>query len=70
VLIDDRDAMPGVKFADAGLIGMPIRVVISPRSLSNNEVEVKLRKTGETSMVNKDNALEFVIDIILNNKEI
>ena len=55
VLIDDRDAMPGVKFADADLIGMPIRVVISPRSLSNNEVEVKLRKTGETSMVNKDN---------------
>lgn len=70
VLIDDRDAMPGVKFADADLIGMPIRVVVSPRSLSNNEVEVKLRKTGETFMVNKDNALKFVMDIILNNKDI
>lgn len=70
VLIDDRDAMPGVKFADADLIGMPVRVVISPRSLVNNEVEVKLRKTGETFMVNKNKALEFVLDIISNNKEI
>ena len=67
-LIDDRDSMPGVKFADADLIGMPIRLVVSPRSLQNNEVEIKLRKTGETFMVNKDEAFNFVLDLIKNNK--
>jgi len=69
-IIDDRDSMPGVKFADADLIGMPIRVVVSPRSLQNNQVEVKIRKTGETSMVDVEKAYDFIVDIISNNKEI
>lgn len=70
VLIDDRDVMPGVKFADADLIGMPLRVLVSPRSLANNQVEIKLRKTGEVFMVNVQDALSKVLDIIENNKEI
>ncbi|MBR4003722.1 MAG: proline--tRNA ligase [Clostridia bacterium] len=69
-IIDDRDSMPGVKFADADLIGMPIRVVVSPRSLQNNQVEVKIRKTGETSIVDVEKAYDFIVDIISNNKEI
>ena len=69
-IIDDRDSMPGVKFADADLIGMPIRVVVSPRSLQNNQVEIKIRKTGETSMIDIEKAYEYIIDIINNNKEI
>ena len=43
VLFDDRDEAPGVKFADADLIGMPVRVVVSPRSLQNGGVEIKRR---------------------------
>ena len=70
VLIDDRDVMPGVKFADADLIGMPLRVLVSPRSLANNQVEIKLRKTGEVFMVDVQDALSKVLDIIENNKEI
>ncbi|MBQ9792619.1 MAG: proline--tRNA ligase [Clostridia bacterium] len=70
VLIDDRDCMPGVKFADADLMGMPIRVVVSPRSLQNGQVEIKLRKTGETSLVFIDESLETILDIIKNNKNV
>jgi len=49
-LIDDRDAMPGVKFSEADLIGMPIRIVVSPRTIKENMVEIKLRSSGETFM--------------------
>ena len=70
VLIDDRDVMPGVKFNDADLIGMPLRVLISPRSLSNNQIEIKLRKTGEVIMVDAQDGLNKILDIIQNNKEI
>ena len=47
VLYDDRDCAAGIKFADADLMGMPIRVVISPRTLQEGEAEVKLRRGGE-----------------------
>ncbi len=70
VLIDDRDCMPGIKFADADLMGMPIRVVVSPRSLQNSEVEIKLRKTGETQMVSTDKALDQILNTIKTNKNI
>ena len=66
VLIDDRDCMPGVKFADADLIGMPIRVVVSPRNLSNGQVEIKYRKSGETILINKEDVCQSLVDIIDN----
>ena len=47
VLYDDRDCAAGIKFADADLMGMPIRVVVSPRTLEQGEAEVKLRKGGD-----------------------
>ena len=43
-LFDDRDEAAGVKFADADLIGMPVRAVVSPRSIQNGGIEVKHRK--------------------------
>jgi prolyl-tRNA synthetase len=46
VLFDDRDASPGVKFADADLLGMPVQVVVGPRGLANGVVERKARGTG------------------------
>lgn len=47
VLIDDRNVRPGVKFKDADLIGIPLQVIIGERSLKNNYIEVKRRRTKE-----------------------
>ena len=49
VLIDDRDARAGVKFADAELIGIPYRITVGPRGLANDEVELTVRRDGATS---------------------
>lgn len=51
VLLDDRDARPGVKFADAELVGIPFRVTVGPKGLANGEVEVTERRTGQTTNV-------------------
>ncbi len=50
VLYDDRDESPGVKLTDAELLGMPIIVTISPRSLAAGGAEVTVRETGERSI--------------------
>ena len=49
VLYDDRKETAGVKFADADLIGIPLRITLGSRSLKEGKVEVKIRKTGETT---------------------
>jgi prolyl-tRNA synthetase len=51
VLFDDRAASAGEKFADSDLIGIPYRVIISSKGLSNNQYEVKNRQTGEVTLV-------------------
>ena len=48
VLYDDRDAGPGQKFADAELVGCPLRITIGRRTLSGGEVEVQVRRGRET----------------------
>jgi prolyl-tRNA synthetase len=57
VLMDDRDERPGVKFKDADLLGMPVRVVIGKRGLENNEIEVVERKTKAVKKVTPENCL-------------
>jgi prolyl-tRNA synthetase len=48
VLIDDRDERPGVKFKDADLIGIPVRLTMGDKALAEGAVEFKLRKdTGK-----------------------
>lgn len=47
VLIDDRNVRPGVKFKDADLVGIPLQIIIGERSLNNNYIEVKKRRTKE-----------------------
>ena len=54
-LFDDRAESPGVKFNDADLIGCPLRLTLSERSLKAGGVEVKVRKTGEVSYHPLDN---------------
>lgn len=63
-LLDDRDISAGAKFADADLMGMPIRLVISPKLLQNNEFEVKVRKTGEVIIIQKERLFEELNRII------
>ncbi len=61
VLFDDRQLGPGMMFKDADLIGLPLRVVIGERDfLATGEIEVKVRKTGETLKVKKDELLPTV----------
>jgi prolyl-tRNA synthetase len=51
VLFDDRDESPGVKFNDADLVGVPIRVTVGKRSLDEGGVELKLRDENDRSLV-------------------
>jgi len=51
VLYDDRDARPGDKFADADLMGIPYRIVLSERTMTDNSVEVKSRTEDKTQLV-------------------
>lgn len=60
VLYDDRDVAPGVKFADADLIGIPIIVTIGQRSLANGVVEVKDRLTDERKEVSVPQILDYL----------
>jgi prolyl-tRNA synthetase len=60
VLLDDRDVRPGVKFADADLIGIPLRLVISRKTLESNQVETKIRQSGEVLAVDRDKVVEFI----------
>ena len=60
VLFDDRDARPGVKFADAELIGIPHRLVVGERSLAKGELEYRHRRDSESRMMKRDAALEML----------
>jgi prolyl-tRNA synthetase len=51
VLFDDRDDSPGVKFNDADLLGIPLRLTISPRTLQSQSIELKWRKDNQTELV-------------------
>lgn len=50
-VIDDRNERAGVKFKDADLIGYPLRVVCGPKGLEKNQLEIKIRRTGEVKML-------------------
>lgn len=64
VLFDDRQVSAGVKLTDSELMGMPIRVVISPKSLANNQAEITIRESGEKSFISIDELVEEVKAII------
>jgi prolyl-tRNA synthetase len=60
VLFDDRDVRPGVKFADAELIGVPHRLVISDRGLEAGELEYRHRRDDESRMMKREDALNML----------
>ena len=59
VLFDDRNVRPGEKFADADLMGLPYRIVISDKTLADDAAEVTNRKTGESQMVKIKDLYKF-----------
>jgi len=64
VLLDDRDARGGVKFKDADLIGIPIRVTIGAKSIAENNAEIKLRRDKEITKVPLQKTKEKIIELI------
>jgi len=60
VLFDDRNESPGVKFNDADLIGLPIRLTVSQRALKNGGVEYKRRDQTERSIIPLEKVVAFV----------
>lgn len=64
VLYDDRIVSAGVKLTDSELMGMPIRVVISPKTMANGTAEVTMRETGETNFISLQNLLSELKAII------
>ena len=62
VVLDDRDERPGVKFADADLIGYPVRVTIGDKNLPN--VEVKMRNAAEPTMIPLEEAGAKIAEIV------
>lgn len=68
VLIDDRDERAGVKFKDADLIGIPFRITVG-KKISEGKVELRERKTKQSTEVELENAVEFVFNVIIKEKE-
>jgi prolyl-tRNA synthetase len=60
VLYDDRDARPGVKFADAELLGIPHRIVIGERGLKSGTLEYRHRRASDSEDFPQHEALEFI----------
>ena len=64
VLLDDRDERAGVKFKDADLLGIPVRITVGSRGLKNGQVEVKLRSEPESFMLPVDNAATAISETV------
>lgn len=63
ILLDDREETPGKKFADADLIGIPIKIILSDRNLKKNQVEIINRSTNETSYAPIETFYKDVINL-------
>ena len=64
MLYDDRDDSAGVKFKDADLVGIPLRITVGDRGLKNGIVEARVRRTGDVTEVPKDDAVQGILGLI------
>lgn len=62
---DDRDERPGVKFKDADLIGYPLRITIGAKTLEENLLELKIRRTGEVKYLKIEDYISVIKDMLL-----
>jgi prolyl-tRNA synthetase len=58
VLLDDRDERPGIKFKDADLCGIPLRVTLGEKNFAAGFAEIRDRRTGETERVERSRIVE------------
>ena len=65
VLYDDRLTSAGVKFTDSELMGIPVRIVISPKTIENGQVEITIRQTGEKLFVKEESLSKKLDEIIV-----
>lgn len=68
VLYDDREESAGVKFNDADLIGIPVRVVLSPRNLKQNSAEIKRRDQKESELVPLEKVHERLEELLISTR--
>jgi prolyl-tRNA synthetase len=61
-LYDDRNASPGVKFNDADLLGIPLRLTVSSRSLSNGGIEIKSRTSENSQIIGLEQTVDYVVN--------
>jgi len=64
VIIDDRDERAGIKFKDADMVGIPVRVTVGKFAVKENIIDIKIRKTGEVKKVAVEEAVSAVIECI------
>jgi prolyl-tRNA synthetase len=67
VLFDDRDESPGVKFNDADLLGIPLRLTLSPRTLQKQSIEAKWRTEKETQLLSLEDLVAEVDRLLRGN---
>lgn len=60
VLCDDRNLRPGEKFADSDLLGIPLRIIVSEKTLTSGEFEIKERASGKVSLIKEIEVISFV----------
>ena len=68
VLLDDRDGRAGVKFADAELVGIPLRVTIGPRGIENGQLELTSRADGEQVDIPTDEVAGQLVELVANGR--
>jgi prolyl-tRNA synthetase len=68
VLLDDRPLRAGVKFKDADLIGLPIRITVGKRGVAEGHVEVKLRREADSNNIGIDQTVDHVLSLIASLK--
>ncbi|MCA9650260.1 MAG: proline--tRNA ligase [Myxococcales bacterium] len=64
VLLDDRNERPGVKLKDADLLGIPLRLTVGKRGLQEGKIELKRRRSGETTFVPRPRCVDEVVRIV------
>ena len=64
VILDDRDGRAGVKFADADLIGYPLRITVGKKSVNEGTVDIKIRRDGTEMAVKLDEVTAHIQSLI------
>jgi prolyl-tRNA synthetase len=69
LLLDDRDVRAGVKFKDADLIGIPLRVVISERGLKEGKLEMKWRWAQQADLIDVAGASQIIAELVIDERK-